>query len=185
MPTICPTQLDTSYPITSHPLHSRLVASNPDNVSISQTSMPLRSATWVTKPPSYLNDFQCHLISSPDLTPSKPLYPISNYLSYTLLSPSYKHFVMTISSHFEPQYYHQAIAFPHWREAMKSELDAMESNNTWSIFPYLLINIPLAVNGCIKSSSIQMGLLIVTSPGWLPKGTHNKKVLTFLRLFPL
>ena len=42
---------------------------------------------------------------------------------------------MAVSSQDEPRFYHQEILSPSWREAMKLELDAMESNQTWSIVP--------------------------------------------------
>ena len=42
---------------------------------------------------------------------------------------------MSVSSHYEPQFYHQAIPFAHWREAMSVELSTMESNNTWTVVP--------------------------------------------------
>ena len=42
---------------------------------------------------------------------------------------------MAISSQFEPQFYHQPVPFQHWRDAMQVELNAMDSNNTWSIVP--------------------------------------------------
>lgn len=41
---------------------------------------------------------------------------------------------MSVSSHFEPQSY-QAAPFQHWREAMDTELHAMESNHIWAIIP--------------------------------------------------
>lgn len=40
-----------------------------------------------------------------------------------------------VSAHREPQFFHQAVKLPQWLEAMKLELQAMESNNTWSIIP--------------------------------------------------
>lgn len=62
-------------------------------------------------------------------------YPLQNYLSYSKLSSSFRVFFFCVSSHFEPQYYHQAIPFVHWQEAMKVELNAMEDNNAWQVVP--------------------------------------------------
>ena len=64
------------------------------------TSAPLtRKSTRTSRPPSYLNDFYCNL------TTSCP-YPLSDYLCYRTLSPSYSNYVMQVSSVFEPQFFH-------------------------------------------------------------------------------
>lgn len=46
---------------------------------------------------------------------------------------NHRTFVLKVSSHSDRQLYHQAIHHPAWQEAMKTELDALELNNTWSI----------------------------------------------------
>ena len=72
----------------------------------------LRRSMRVSKPP-YLKDFHYNLISHKDLPSCATSYPLSKYLSHGSLSASVK--------------------FPHWRAAMKAELDAMELNKTWSV----------------------------------------------------
>lgn len=67
---------------------------------------------------------------------------------------------MSVSSNFEPLFYHQAVHYQHWRDAIQTELTAVEFNNTWSVVPfYHQGNIPLAVNGSMKSSIGPMDIL--------------------------
>ena len=65
----------------------------------------------------------------------QPLYPLQDHLSYTRVSPSHIFFLLIVSSSFKPQHYNQAIKFPHWRDVMAAELEAMQQNRTWSIVP--------------------------------------------------
>ena len=95
-----------------------------------------RRFTRITKPPFYLRDFLCHILKHrtyPNLPSSS--YPLSNCLGYDSISLPHKNFILHIFSHFEPQFYHQAAGFKHWRDAMQFELEAMEANQTWSIVP--------------------------------------------------
>ncbi|XP_022132680.1 uncharacterized protein LOC111005480 [Momordica charantia] len=87
---------------------------------------------------SYLRDFHCHLIDIVPMPASSLKYPLQKFLSYDSLSPDYKKFALNVSASYEPQFYHQAGPFAHWREAMQSELQAMETNSTLGLlFPYL------------------------------------------------
>ena len=110
------------------------IPSNPNLVALPSV---LRRSSRVVHPPSYLKDFHCHSLSHSSSLPSSTsyLYPISHNLCYQHLSPSYKQFILTVSSNLEPQFFHQAIKNPEWRAAMQDELAAMELNKTWSVVP--------------------------------------------------
>lgn len=45
------------------------------------------------------------------------------------------HYTLQVSAQQEPNFYHEAIIHEHWQQAMRVELKAMESNQTWSIVP--------------------------------------------------
>jgi hypothetical protein len=51
------------------------------------------------------------------------------------LSPSHKIFSLSVTSHYEPKFFHQAIKFSHWREAMNAEISALQQNNTLILTP--------------------------------------------------
>lgn len=82
----------------------------------------VRRSSRPHRPPSYLQSYQCHVT-----------YPIQEHLSYAKLSPAYREYVMQVNSIFEPQFFHQAVTFPEWRQAMAEELAALEANNTWTV----------------------------------------------------
>ncbi|KAL4355240.1 hypothetical protein GQ457_06G015480 [Hibiscus cannabinus] len=86
-----------------------------------------RSSRTVGKP-SYLQHYFCNNASS-----SSCLYPIENHVSAFRLSSDYTAFISNISSSPEPVFYHQAVRFSEWRDAMQDELRAMDSLNTWSV----------------------------------------------------
>jgi hypothetical protein len=57
--------------------------------------------------------------------------------SYDKLSPAYKHFCLSISVQTEPQFYHEAVTFGHWRDAMSVEISTLEANQTWVVYDLL------------------------------------------------
>jgi hypothetical protein len=87
-------------------------------------------STWSSHPPAYLRDF--HLAQA--LTSQTPLML---FLSYTYLSNHHRAFTTTISLAQEPKSFLQAMQDSKWRYAMHAEVDALESNRTWTLTPPL------------------------------------------------
>ncbi|XP_075084763.1 uncharacterized protein LOC142168014 [Nicotiana tabacum] len=74
-------------------------------------------------PPRWMQDF----------VSTSYAYPMSNYLSYDNLSPSYAKCLLAHSSVVEPQHYSEAARDARWVTAMQQEVEALEGNNTWDI----------------------------------------------------
>lgn len=89
--------------------------------------------------PAFLSDYDCPLstTSSPD--------QLASVLTYDHLSPEHKSFGLSVELIDEPQHYSEVVRLSEWRTAMSSELQALESTNTWTVFP-----LPLAQHaiGC-------------------------------------
>jgi hypothetical protein len=114
----------------------------------SNVPVPTRASNRIRKTPSYLQDFHCSLLPSLQHQSSSSTassYPISSSLSYANCADAYKHFCLSISTNTEPTTFKQACKLDCWKEAMKSELAALELNRTWSI-----VDLPTGKNpiGC-------------------------------------
>jgi hypothetical protein len=138
----------------SHPPILSVSSSIPDSVpnsvldSVHESSItsvpdciPFRKSTQQKCKPRYLQQYHCNLATqspnsidpkSSNSVPGIP-FPLNYFLHYSMLSNSYKHFSLTVSSQVEPQFFHQAVSSPQWREAMATEISALEANNTWEI----------------------------------------------------
>lgn len=79
-------------------------------------------------PPSYLQGFHCNILHN-DLNRfscfSKVLYHISNVVCYDSMSHSLKNFAFNVSTHYEPQLYHQIVRHEDKRTRMRAELNTM------------------------------------------------------------
>ncbi|CAL1404860.1 unnamed protein product [Linum trigynum] len=121
LPSPIPTSPDPSPPL-------------PQPASTLDVPIALRKATRETKRPSHLSDYHVSLLthSTPEHDTTL-LYPLSQSVSYDHLSPSHKHFSLSISVVPEPQSYSQAIKDPRWERAIIEELRALIDNQTWVI----------------------------------------------------
>ncbi|KAK0588509.1 hypothetical protein LWI29_001815 [Acer saccharum] len=106
------------------------IAVIPALVPSSSDHVGLRKSTRLIQQPTYLKDYHCNLLTgSSTHTSSSTAYPISDFMSYHDLSASHKHFVLSVSSHVEPQYYHQAVKVPEWRLAMPQWVNLSETED--------------------------------------------------------
>ena len=64
-----------------------------------------------------------------------PLYPLSHYLSFNLLSTPYQLFLTRIESDSIPHRLADALASPHWKAAMDEEMQSLLKNQTWEVVP--------------------------------------------------
>jgi len=147
--------ISASEPIFNHDSVTDVVHSNSDtdshvehphcdNVSNNVPNVPSRKSSRIRQKLNYLHEYHCQLVDS-SITPLQSSssvadqfitgipHALSSVLSYDRFSPSHKHFALSISASVEPQFFHQAVKHTCWREAMQSEIDALESKNTWTL----------------------------------------------------
>ena len=110
--------------------------STQDNSSSSPPGTPsLRRSSRTRQPPTYLQNFHRALTSHADTSPTKVKYPLHSVLSYSRLSHSHKHFIMSITAITEPSSYAEASSHDCWIKAMQAELNALQQNHTWILTP--------------------------------------------------
>lgn len=89
--------------------------------------------------PAYMKDYHCrftHQYNDPHATSSSSVesgirFPIANYASCARFSDTHTEFLAAITAGTEPTTYKQASTHEHWRLAMQTELDTLQTNNTW------------------------------------------------------
>lgn len=60
-------------------------------------------------------------------------HSLTNFVSYNYFSSKHMAFLSTLPQHHDPTTYSQAACHSHWPEAMAFELQALESNNIWTL----------------------------------------------------
>jgi len=139
-------ELDISLPFQS----PCITPPPPPTIPIPTPSPPpppiqIRTSTRNKVTRAYLHDYICvvPIISSVNNNTSK--YPLSNFLSHTHLSNSHSNFAMSLVSYTEPKSYVEAIKHDCWKQAMQTELNALDQIGPWQI-----VDLPSSVKpiGC-------------------------------------
>ena len=65
--------------------------------------------------------------------PAGSPYPILDYLNCNNFSAQYCAFLAAITIGVQSASFAEAVRDPRWHEVMKSELQALENNNTWTV----------------------------------------------------
>ncbi|KAL2228852.1 UNVERIFIED_CONTAM: Retrovirus-related Pol polyprotein from transposon RE2, partial [Sesamum indicum] len=120
-----------SYPLPIVSPHADILASNSQSSSTQSLSparspnipdlISVRRSARNRQRPTWLNDFVCNAKSTNS--------PIS--LSQT--ASAYMSFVASLSVLQELRSFTEAVVHQEWRDAMQSELDALEKNHTWEL----------------------------------------------------
>jgi hypothetical protein len=112
---------------------------NPDTITTSTNitsptipppSSSPRKSTRPKTTPSHLKDYVCSTFIDTSTPSSGNPHSISNFLSYTNLSSSQCRFSLSLSTHHEPKSFAEANKFECWKQAMQTELLAVERTGT-------------------------------------------------------
>ena len=60
-------------------------------------------------------------------------YPVAHYMDIGKFSSAYAAYLSAIDSHIDPQTFQEASQVEAWRQAMNTELKALDDNHTWSL----------------------------------------------------
>jgi hypothetical protein len=116
--------------------------SNQDNIPSSPTIPPpiipppshsTRKSTRPKSTPLHLKDYVCSTFIDTSTPSSGNPHCISNFVSHNNLSSSQYRFSLSLSTHNEPKSFAEANKFECWRQAMQSELLALERTGTWQV----------------------------------------------------
>ncbi|GAU50785.1 hypothetical protein TSUD_192210 [Trifolium subterraneum] len=140
--------LDNNRHQSLSPPHSSVLTSpsptyNDISPSSTTSTLPTDNSNTNTRPirqrraPLHLSDYVCNnsfsTSNEPIISGNTSKYPLSSFHSLTQLSPSHKAYSMSITHCTEPQSYEEASKHENWLIAMKTELDALAKNCTWTL----------------------------------------------------
>ncbi|XP_074337472.1 uncharacterized protein LOC141674666 [Apium graveolens] len=125
------TSYDTSH-LLSSPNPSPHVSpdSNSSGSPISNNSLDVHSPaprpTRCHRAPRWMEDYHCSLNTCTTSSPS----PLTTFMPFKKFSSQHQKALVSIISATEPRTFHEAIKYPHWKDAMVNEIKALELHKT-------------------------------------------------------
>ena len=111
------------------------------------------------------------------------LYPMSQYVTYSKLAPTYRGSLVAYSLIPEPHTYKEACQDTHWVNAMKDEINALENNNTWSIVPLPSTKVPIGCKWVFKVKYKASGEVERYKARLVAKGYNQQEGLDYTETF--
>jgi hypothetical protein len=152
----------------------------------------IRRSTRSTQPPAYLRDFHLAQALPSRTTQSSESalvrssgnpYSLDAFLSYTCLSNHHRAFTTAISLAQEPKSFLQAMQDSKWREAMRAEVDALESTQTWTLTPLPLGKKPIGCKWVYKIKYHPDGSVERYKARLVAKGYNQQEGLDYTETF--
>ena len=112
-------------------------------------------------------------------------HPLQNFLSYSKLSATHRHFCNSISSVLELTIYAQTVLDPKWKDAMAIEIAALEANNTWSLTSLPAHEKPIGCKWVYKIKHKADGSIEWYKARLIAKGFTQREGLDYLETFSL
>ncbi|GJT04378.1 cysteine-rich receptor-like protein kinase 8 [Tanacetum coccineum] len=147
---------------------------------------PVRKYTRSTKLPTKFNDFHVHLHKTKHTLNSTIKFHHFKYINYhNITSSQHKHLINNINITVEPQFYSQASKDPRWVDVMTKELQALASNNTWTLISLPPNKFPIACKWVYKIKFKLDGLIERFKARLVAKGFTQQKGIDYTETFAL
>ncbi|CAH9096431.1 unnamed protein product [Cuscuta europaea] len=127
-----------ALPASVQPPTSEATHAAPDSPLI---EVPLRRSERTKLPSVKLKDYVTHTVlpqrppashSNQQLSSGNP-FPITHYITCDKFSSKHVQFLAAVTSGREPRTFREAMSDPGWRQAMQTEIKALEDNGTWEL----------------------------------------------------
>ena len=131
-PSVSPPSLFLSSP--SPPVSSVQPVSFAQNTDSLSPTSTATSPSPVVVPPALPNDLHLPMALRKG-TRAFTQHPISHFISYDRLSPSFSAFALLVASESIPRSHVEAAQVHEWKAAMDHEVEALVSQRTWTLVP--------------------------------------------------